>query len=63
LIAELIQDAVTRSTLRAKPEDVARTIVHSLMGLREGSTGVDDMRRLIDVQVAIVVAALAPSSK
>ncbi|UGV28453.1 TetR/AcrR family transcriptional regulator [Rhodopseudomonas boonkerdii] len=62
LITELIQDAVARSTLRAKPEDVARTIVHSLRGLREGATGVDDMRRLIDVQVAILVAALAPDS-
>jgi hypothetical protein len=63
LITELIQDAVAHSMLRPKPEDVSRAIVHSLRGLREGATGVDDMRRLIDVQVAIVVAALAPESK
>lgn len=61
LITELIQDAAARSTLQAKPEDIARAIVHSLRGLREGATGVDDMRRLIDVQVAIVVAALQPN--
>jgi AcrR family transcriptional regulator len=61
LITELIHDSVPGSTLRAKPEEISRAIVHSLRGLREGATGVDDMRRLIAVQVAIVVAALRPS--
>lgn len=61
LITELIRDSVAGSTLPAKPEDISRAIVHSLRGLREGATGVDDMRRLIAVQVAIVVAALRPN--
>jgi AcrR family transcriptional regulator len=63
LVTELIEEAVARSTVRAKPEDVSRAIVHSLRGLREGATGVDDMRRLIAVQVEIVVAALRPKSE
>lgn len=53
LVTDLIQDAVAHSVLQAKPEDVSRAIVHSLRGLREGATGVDDMRRLINLIVSV----------
>jgi AcrR family transcriptional regulator len=57
-LAELLAEPVRASKLKARPEDVARALVYSLRGLKETATDSAHLRRLISLQVDIVLAAL-----
>ncbi len=57
-VTDLIADAVARSGLDATPAELARTLVYGMRGLREAASSLDDMRRLIAVQVASFARAL-----
>lgn len=58
VVAGLIAEAVARSGIGASAADLARTLVYGMRGLREGSTSVEEMRRLVAVQVRTFVCAL-----
>ena len=60
LVAELIADQVRRSGIDARPDELARTLIYGLRGLRETAADGTDMRRLITVLVDIVMRAIAP---
>ncbi len=57
LLAELIAEAGPRPSLEATQEELARTLTFAMRGFRETARNVNDMRRLIAVQVFLLVAA------
>lgn len=58
LIAELLAEAASASPLRAKPEELARVLAFAMRGFRETATDGVDARRLIALQVSLLLAAL-----
>ena len=57
-VAELIAEQVRRSGIKARPEELARTLVYGLRGLRATAADGTEMRRLITVLIDIFVRAL-----
>ena len=57
-LAGLLQDAVHASTLEVTPEELARTLLYSLWGPKAIAKDGAELRRMIAVQVSLVVAAL-----
>ena len=57
-VAEQIRNAVERSGLSATPEELARTLVYGMRGLREAASSIGEMRRLVTVQVESLARAL-----
>ena len=60
VIAELLADSVRRSGLRATPDQVARIIVASMRGFKEVAKDGADIRRMLAVQISILVRGLEP---
>lgn len=58
LVAELIAAATTASLLPATPNELARTLTFAMRGFRETAADGADMRRLIALQVSMLLAAL-----
>ena len=54
----LIADQVRASRIDVTPDEIARTLIYGMRGLRETSRDVADMRGLIAVQVACVARAI-----
>ena len=62
LVAGMIEQAVTASNVGATPDELARTLVFGMRGLRATAADVEDMRRLVAVQVLVLVRAISPST-
>ncbi len=61
-LAALLLEAVNNSGLKATPQEVARTLLASMRGFKMAASDGQDLRRLIGVQVSLVVEALAESA-
>lgn len=57
-LAELLLEAVNRSELTATPRDVARMLLASMRGFKVVATDGQDLRRLIALQISLIVGAL-----
>ena len=60
VIAELLADSVRRSGLRTTPDQVARIIVASMRGFKEVAKDGADIRRMLSLQISILVRGLDP---
>lgn len=60
LLVRILGDAVTKSDLGVTTEEFALNVVYGLRGLRYAASGVDDMRRLIEVHIRTCAGALRP---
>ncbi len=56
--ADLLRDAVTGSKLKTTPEELARLLIFSMRGFRDIAKDGAHMRRLIALQVDVVLASL-----
>ena len=61
-VAELLADSVRRSGLRTTPEQVARILVGSMRGLKEAAKDSSDIRRMLALQISILLRGLEPRS-
>ena len=62
LVAGLIAQAATTSGIDATPRELARVLVYGMRGLLSTAADVEDMRRLVSMQVAVLVRAIKPST-
>ena len=60
-LAELLPEPAARSALNATPREIARNLVYSFRGLKEGAKDSAHLRRTIRLQVALVLSALEHS--
>ena len=60
-VAELLPEPAARSALNATPREIARNLVYSFRGLKEGAKDSAHLRRTIRLQVALVLSALERS--
>ena len=60
-VAELLPEPAARSALNATPREIARNLVYSFRGLKEGAKDSAHLRRTIRLQVALVLSALEHS--
>jgi len=58
LIAELLVEPAGASSVRATPEELARVLIFAMRGFRETVADERDVRRLISLQVSLLLAAL-----
>jgi AcrR family transcriptional regulator len=58
LLAELLEGPAAGSALNAKPAQLARVVTFAMRGFRETASNGRDMRRLIALQVSLLLAAL-----
>ena len=56
--ADLLRDAVAASKLRTTPEELARILIFSMRGFKDIAEDAAHMRRLIALQVDVVLAAI-----
>lgn len=61
-LAELLPEPAARSALNATPREIARNLVYSFRGLKEGAKDSAHLRRTIRLQVALVLSALEHSA-
>lgn len=61
-LAELLPEPAARSVLNATPREIARNLVYSFRGLKEGAKDSAHLRRTIRLQVALVLSALEHSA-
>ena len=57
-LADLMREAVTASRLKTTPEQLAWVLLFAMRGLKDMAEDGDHMRRLIAVEVDVVLAAL-----
>jgi len=57
-LADLLQDSVKASGLKATADEIARTLMSAMRGFKLVATDSKDLRRLIALQVALVSSAL-----
>ena len=58
LIVTLNADPAARSGVGESPTDLAQALIYGMRGIREASTSVDEVRRLLAVQVRTLVRAV-----
>ncbi len=58
LVTTLLSEPVACSAIDATPMELARTLVYGMRGLREATSSVEEMRRLVEVQVITLVRAI-----
>ena len=63
LITELIVAQIDRSTLRASPAQLARTLVFGMRGFKDTAVDANEMRDLIGVLVSVFMHGLALPAK
>ena len=56
--ADLLRDAVSASRLKTTPEELARLLIFSMRGLKDIAEDATHMRRLIALQVDVVLGSL-----
>lgn len=57
-LADLLRDAAAASSLNVTPEDLAQALFFSVHGFKTVAANGTDLRRMIALQVGVVVAAL-----
>ncbi len=57
-LADLLREAVVAAKLKATPEDLARVLIFGMRGFKDIAEDGDHMRRLIALQVDVVLSAL-----
>ena len=57
-LADLVREAAAKSRLEMTPEEIARALIFGIRGMKETAKSANHMRRLIAVQVDLVLAAL-----
>lgn len=57
-LAELLRDAVAASKLKTTPEELARILIFGMRGFKDIAADAADMRRLIALQVDVVLASI-----
>lgn len=57
-LADLMREAVAASKFRVAPEDLARLLIFAMRGFRDRATDAADMRRMIALEVDVVLAAI-----
>jgi len=60
LVAGLLDEA-TSARLGATPRELARSLIYAMRGIRSAATSAEDATRLAELQVSVLVAALAPA--
>lgn len=60
-LADMLTVPLARSACSFTPRQLARTLTYALRGLKQTAADSADMRTLIGIQVALVIAALASS--
>ncbi len=63
LVVEILQTNIKTWPMRVSPEDYALTLTYGMRGLRDAAQDVQDMRRLIQVHVAVYSEPLTASSE
>ena len=58
-IADLLRDAVAASKLKTTPEELARVLIFGMRGFKDIAEDAAHMRRMIALQVDIVLALLS----
>jgi hypothetical protein len=58
LVAELLSDALAASGFKGSARDIARNLVYSFRGLKEAAQDSVHLRRMIRLQVDLVLHAL-----
>lgn len=58
VVVELIADQAARSSINATPAELARALVYGMRGLRSVSSDAAEMKRLILVQVEVLLRAI-----
>ena len=58
VVASMIAGEVERSGIGASPAELARTLVFGMHGMRDTASDVQDLRRMIELQVKVIVRAL-----
>ena len=58
LLAELLAEPAAASSLNATPEELARTLTFAMRGFHDTAADGADIRRLIALQVSLLLAAL-----
>jgi AcrR family transcriptional regulator len=62
LVAGLLDEAAASSRLGATPRELARSLIYAMRGIRSSAVSTEDMTRLAELQVSVLVAALAPAA-
>jgi AcrR family transcriptional regulator len=62
-LADLLEDSVKASGLKATANEIARTLMSAMRGFKLVATDGKDLRRLIALQVALVSSALGQSAR
>ncbi len=57
-VSDLLAGPLKKASIETTPEELARNLVFSMRGLKETATDGDHMRRMIALQVDLVLAAL-----
>ena len=58
LVTALLSEPVACSAIDATPTELARALVYGMRGLREAASSIEEMRRLVEVQVRVLVRAI-----
>ena len=59
-LAELLRDPAKQSSLHATAQELARTLLSSMRGFKVAASDGRDLRRLMSIQVSLLVGALQP---
>lgn len=63
LVVEIIKEPLRESGLNVQAKELARVIAFSIKGFKDIARDGKEIRRMIGVQVALIAAALRPSTK
>ena len=58
LVAEMIAAEVERSGIGASPNEIARTLVYGMRGMRDAASDTQDLRRMIEIHIQMIVRAI-----
>lgn len=61
-VADILRDPLEQSDLDVSPEELARVISFSIKGFKSTAPDGCSLRRMIEAQLSVIVAALMPSS-
>ncbi len=59
LLAELLSEGMTETTLQASPSQLARTLAFAMRGFRDAAKNAAEMRKMIALEVDTVLAAIS----
>jgi AcrR family transcriptional regulator len=63
LLAEILDEPVTRSRLKLSSKEIAHTIVFAMKGFKDKAASGDEVRDMIRIHVALVAAAVEATAR